>query len=89
MKTTLKVIFGDLSLKEFSIENPCHIPSHGEIFHCKWDDFIKDKDQIKMLEKIEEDECWMVERFRSDYSKEETECLIILHLSKDFSDNIR
>ncbi len=88
MKTTLKVIFEDTSLKEFTIENPGHIPSQGEIFYCKWDDFIKDKDQIKRLEEIEEDECWMVERFRSNYSKEETECLIILHLSYNFPDNL-
>lgn len=87
MKTILRVTFDNVRFNEFTIENPGHIPSHGEIFNCKWDDFIGDKDQVKQIEEIEEEDCWIVERFSSKYSKEETVCQIILHLSNDFSKN--
>ena len=87
MKTILRVTFDYTGLNEFSIENPEHIPSHGEIFNCKWEEFIMDKDQVSLLEEIEEEDCFMVERFSSAYGKKENVCHIILHTSHVFSKN--
>lgn len=87
MKTILRVTFDYGSFKGFSIDNPGHIPSHGEIFSCEWEDFIEDRGQIQEIEELEEDDCWMVERFSSKFSKEENVCHIILHTSESFTWN--
>ncbi len=89
MKTILKVSFDYGKYESFEIENPGHLPVQGEIFNCKWSDFIKDKKLVKQLEEIEEEECWMVERFSSTYGKEESICHVLLHLSKNFEKNIK
>ncbi|MCU4158202.1 hypothetical protein J1N10_19665 [Carboxylicivirga sp. A043] len=87
MKTILKVEFDNAGLNGFIIENPGHLPVHGEIFTCKWEDFIKDRAMVQQLDEIEEDECFMVERNFSKYSMDESMCFIVLHLSKDFKKN--
>ena len=77
MKTILKVEFDYARLKGFTIENPGHLPVNGEIFTCQWEDFIKDSAMVKLIDEIEEDECFMVERNFSKYSKDESMCFIV------------
>ncbi len=87
MNTILRVAFNNPRLNELLIDNPGHLPVSGEVFSCKWDDFIEDKEQLLLLEELEKEECFMVERFSSKFSKEETECMIILYLSNNFPKN--
>jgi hypothetical protein len=84
MKTILKVEIDYPGLKGFTIENPGHLPINGEIFTCQWEDFIEDSTIVQQLDKIEEYECFMVERNFSRYAKDESMCFIVLHLSKDY-----
>jgi hypothetical protein len=87
MKTILKIEFDYAKFDGFVIENPGHLPVNGEIFTCQWGDFIKDTAMVQLLEETEEEECFMVERNFSKYSKDESMCFIVLHLSKDYKKN--
>ncbi|MBR8536738.1 hypothetical protein KDU71_14270 [Carboxylicivirga sediminis] len=84
MKTILKVEIDYPGLKGFTIENPGHLPINGEIFTCQWEDFIVDSAMVKLIDEIEEDEYFRVERNFSKYSKDESMCFIVLHTSKDY-----
>ncbi|TRX70865.1 hypothetical protein [Carboxylicivirga sp. M1479] len=87
MKTKIRISFNSTGLKSFYIENPRHLPSQGEIFNCKWSDYIEDKEQIRRLEKIQENECWMVDRLSIYYSKDEIICQIVLFESIHFEED--
>jgi hypothetical protein len=87
MKTILRITFSCGRFNDIIIENPGFLPSHGEVFYCKWGDFIEDKDKVKQLDEIEEEDCWMVQRAASTYSKDVAECHIVLHSSENFKNS--
>ena len=88
MKTILTICFSTPGFRNIQIENPAFIPLQGEVFECKWEDYIEDKAQMKKLNKKSENNCWLVERLSSYFSKNCAECRIVLHESIELENSL-
>lgn len=60
------------------IKNPPYFPKEGDIFGCKWDDYISDRTILKKLEEFEEDDVWVVSHYFIDYSKRVCKYTVVL-----------
>ena len=49
MKTDLIIHFKQTKFKDFVIKNSSYVPINGEVFNCRWEDFVIDNEQLKLL----------------------------------------
>ena len=60
------------------IKNPPYFPRTGDIFDCKWDDYISDRTILKKLEEFNDDDCWVVSFYFVEYSKKLCKYSVVL-----------
>jgi len=78
MKVELSIGFNSLFTNLWvTIKNPPTIPHEGEVFGCKWEDFIKDDAVVKKLYEFYEEGVWVAHIFSRKYSKKK----VVVHIT--------
>lgn len=84
MVSILHIKFNSLVFSEFEIYNPPVIPAEGEIVNFRWEDFLEDEEDIKILKEHNENSVFICNVLCRNYSKGRVETHIELYEEENY-----
>lgn len=72
---------------DFQIINPPAIPCTGEVVSFDWERVIKDSKELKAFKQVSAGSCFIAQVLSKNYSEDEVEIIIILHLDTCYEQN--
>ncbi len=88
MDLHLRFEFDSGICKGISIKNPPVVPREGEFITFKWEDFVKDPEELAKLVKFDDDDCFVANIYSRKYAKDYAEVVVLLLEEEAYYDYI-